>query len=188
MEDIANICLKVGAVPIFLQPVVPLYWKPGTRVVGETLPRKTGYGSREAYRLLDEALRLWNIGLSHKHLKERLRLLEEAKEKDFVVPRIKNGYSGLLSEMTSSRGLPYVSIENTLDRRSDDKRYFKDYCHPCGEANSALAEEIAKVIGAVERSPWEKTRMIVSAKNPMNNWKKIRGAPSAIPTDNYTLY
>lgn len=175
MKELVNFCLEQNIKPILIKPLIPLYWKPGTRVKNEELPRREGLGSELVYELLDEATELWEIALKHPASILKVKLLEEAKEKDFVVPRIKKRFIHKLKKVSETTGAPLVNIE--LDYMVDDGKHFVDYCHPVGEPNYLIAKELKRVINNYEI---KKTKIEKKLKESEEQ--------SDIPTDHYTLY
>lgn len=182
INEIIRNCRNPGPDPILIEPVTPIYWKPGTRVLNEDLERTNHSGANKVYQLLDEALALWTPAIQQRSYSDLKRVaLEEAREKDFVVPRIKRSHLMALHELAREASVPYLQIE--LDRTQDDIRYFVDYCHPIEDANRLIAEQIADVI---------------SGRNIRNNHLPDKGSSSSIgpdsesvpelPTDHYTLY
>ena len=80
MESIARYCRSEDIVPILIEPLTPLYWKPGTRVKDEELPRRNGRGSTLVYDLLERAREIWQSALSQEYSELKKVALEEAKE------------------------------------------------------------------------------------------------------------
>lgn len=186
IKDILYACQEFGCAPLIIEPITPIYWKPGTRVLHEDLPRSQHAGSTTVYQLLDEARALWKPAVQqHSYSPLKRVALEEAREKDFVVPRIKRGHLEVLRSVAEEEGVPLVRVE--LDRTKDDARYFLDYCHPIGEANQLLASRIAGTIssGAAERLPVpERATATSDSLEP----DAALESESELPTDHYTLY
>lgn len=195
--EIIDNCRQNKIIPIIIKPLTPIYWKPGTRVKNEELPRKIGSaGAYLVYKLLDEALNLWSEAIKQKYSDFKKIILEEIREKDFIVPRIKKRYLEKLSEIAKSKNVAFVDVE--LDRTKDDIRYFIDYCHPIGDANKFIAEGIAKEIEQFEKGVKKDSVSDVKkleakkTKNKIYSSKikkaKNRGDDFELPTEHYTLY
>gem|GEM_PF-1656498 len=197
MESIVEFCREKGAIPILIEPQTPLYWKPGTRVKNEELPKRNGEGWRLVYSSLDYARELWNKVLSNDYSELKIEILKQARERDYVVPRIKREHLERLQAVARQEDAPLISID--LDRSQDDIRYFIDYCHPIGDANKQIAENIARVIQDYESG---QKRPIKNYQAPLGyrilektldflsyfikpSGKNTRAEP---PTDNYPLF
>lgn len=180
MRAMIETCKNYKLQACVIEPLTPLYWKPGTRVLNEDLERSNYPGSAFVYNLLDEGLSLWQQAkqdTSYSPLK--ISVFEQVRENDFVVPRIKKGHLAMLRSVARETKVPYLRVE--LDRTMDDIRYFIDYCHPIGDANKHIAEKIFEIIsGAIVTYDAEET-------------EAVQAKPSApikleLPTKHYTLY
>lgn len=182
VKDIMETCYKFGSNVIIIEPVTPIYWKPGTRVLNEELDRTRYPGSDKVYQLLDEARALWAPAIQQHFYSDLKRVaLEEAREKDFVVPRIKRTHLAALRKLAHEARVPYLQIEP--DRTQDDIRYFVDYCHPIGEVNRLIASKISSAVsekGVREKLLLEKCESSSMSSDP-------EPVPE-LPTDHYTLY
>lgn len=186
MGDIVRTCRRFGATPVVIEPITPLYWKPGTRVRGEDLGRTPKPGSSLVYRLLDEARDLWSTAMAtNGDSALKVAALAEAAEKDYIIPRIKRPHLAVLRQVVEELEVSTVSVD--LDRSQDDMRYFIDYCHPIGDANQRIADAIAEVIAAGRTSA-------VAAERPVLGDQALRRDPVGgstlldLPLDHYTLY
>ena len=110
--------------------------------------------------------------------------LGKASEMDFVVPIIKWEHRIILREVAYEQEVSLVSTY--LDRSEDDIRYFIDYCHPIGDANKKIAEEIGRVIEEYETGQLKPITKV--------NKKSSRSArhfededTSELPTDIYPM-
>lgn len=117
-------------------------------------------------------------------------ILEQAREKDFIVPRIKKNHLEKLHEVAKNEKVALVDIE--LDTNKDDIRYFIDYCHPIGDANKYIAEGIWKKIQQFEKGI-KKDKPIKIKKHPKPSGARQRDNQIteddfALPTEHYTLY
>lgn len=98
---------------------------------------------------------MWKEGLDeHKNgnIAKAISLLEDARELDFITPRIKKGYAYALKEVAAQHNVPYVKINISRNKNDgrDGESYFCDYCHPIEKANKLIANEIIKTIKALE--------------------------------------
>lgn len=181
MRAIQRDCCEHNVKIIFIEPLTPLYWKPGTRVLNETLERRNYPGSEQIYKLLDEGLELWSSALKENGYSPLKRIvLEDVREKDYIVPRIKKlhlkKFLDFLEETSS------ISIHISLDRSEDDIRYFIDYCHPIGEANELIAISIEELIKGKQPAKRNLKKEMTSKVQNTGNIKLD------IPTTHYTLY
>mgnify|MGYP001568886143 CR=1 FL=1 len=164
IASLIALCNKNGITPILIEPVTPLYWEPGRRVkrkrfVHFDIEDKAVEQLRSHKKLHEsykQAIELWERGISeHKkwNIQKAIGLLEQAKELDFITPRIKQAYVNVLGKIASENKLPYVQI--SIPQENDDGRagaaYFCDYCHPIEKANILLANEIIKRIKQLEK-------------------------------------
>ena len=186
LGDIIRTCRRFAAIPIMIEPITPLYWKPGTRVRGEDLGRTQKPGSSLVYRLLDEARELWSIAIgTDGHCELKIAALGEVREKDYIVPRIKRAHLAVLRQVVQELEVPLVSVD--LDRTQDDIRYFIDYCHPIGDANQMIADAIADVIATGQMSADTAVRTV--AGDQAKQWEPEGGSSLLeLPVDHYTLY
>jgi len=161
-ESIVRYCRSIDMVPILIKPPIPLYWKPGTRVKEEELQKRNGKGSGLVYDLLDRAREIWQSAISQDYSELKKVALEEAREKDYVVPRIKKQHAERLRQVEREMNVPLVQID--LDRSQDDIRYFIDYCHPIDNANEMIAGKISEIVEDYETG---KRRPVVNYKAPL---------------------
>ncbi|MCI0382224.1 MAG: hypothetical protein L0207_04135 [Chlamydiae bacterium] len=183
MEQIILTCRNQKISLIIIEPITPIYWKPGTRVLNEDLERKEYPGSNTVYQLLDEARLLWNTALKEKSYSELKKIiLEEAREKDYIVPRIKKGHLAALHNLVDEYDLPFIQI--SLDRTQDDIRYFIDYCHPINDTNKFIANQIHSIISGKISQRTRLKQLIEKAHTPMSNKKE----ELMIPIEHYTLF
>ena len=133
----------------------------------------------------------------HRGVDEALKLYKEARECDYITPRIKKQYLQSLKEVVAETKTPLVSWD--VPRDSDEGRscngYFCDYCHPIEKSNKIIANSIMKIMS---------TYKVDNAKVPLgfkllDLAEKILSKTSVIkypkdnnnnqPSDtNYTLY
>lgn len=186
IETMIKTCYKYSLKPILIEPITPIYWEPGTRVLNEKLERKNYAGAKEVYRLLDDALSIWSKAIEQKEYTPLKRLaLEEAREKDYVVPRIKKPHLVALRRVAEKTGVPYIQID--LDRTEDDIRYFIDYCHPINDANVKIAENIFNLINHYEPLKASKTSHEDNKFSQGESEEKIE-PDLELPTNHYVLY
>lgn len=182
MKEILKICDGHKIKTIVIEPITPIYWKPGTRVLDEELERKHYPGSTKVYEYLDSGRELWaHAVIENGYSNLKRAALEEVREKDYVVPRIKRAHLTNLRILVEEMNVPYVCLD--IDRTENDIRYFIDYCHPIGDANKLLAQHIIEIISGKKsgkgynfNNPFTKTPM-----------EEIKVLPE-LPTDHYTLY
>lgn len=179
MNEIISTCRNFNTNVLIIKPLTPLYWKPGTRVLNENLPRNNYPGSAKIYPLLDEALILWEKALKHDYSELKLTILQLVQEKDYIVPRIKKDHLTILNKLVQEKNISYIDIE--LDRSVDDIRYFIDYCHPIANANKLIANNIYEVISG--RNTNKIKEINIHKKTFIQVKQKIE-----IPVAHYTLY
>lgn len=181
MKAIIQTCQEFAVPLIVIEPITPIYWKPGTRVLHEDLERSSYPGSQKVYPMLDHALELWNQALRQKEYSDLKRVaLEEARENDYIVPRIKKGHLAVLRAVIREAKVPYVQV--SVDRTEDDICNFIDYCHPIGKANEFIAEEIAAIVLG------KKSGKSLSAESGVEAFTSKKPTGIELPTDHYTLY
>ncbi len=183
MEKMIQLSQSFKMKIIIIEPITPIYWKPGTRVLNEDLERKYYPGSKQVYQLLDEGLDLWSKAITQNHYSDLKRaLLEEIREKDYIVPRIKKGHLHALRILVQQNNVPYVQVN--LDRSKDDICFFIDYCHPIGYANESLAHKIAEIVNGKSSGKEYSFRKIEQHVTPSDETKVL----SDLPTEHYTLF
>lgn len=181
MGKIISLCKKEAIKIIVIKPLTPIYWKPGTRVLGEDLERIASPGAQVIYKLLDEARELWQEAYNTSEFSLlKKTALETAREKDYIVPRIKKLHSEALDNIIKEQDVPYVDIQ--LDRSRDDIFYFIDYCHPIETANQLIAKELSQIVKNIKTGKEIK----VAKKEELE--LKTESKKLDIPTDHYTLY
>ncbi|MEI6242219.1 MAG: hypothetical protein WCP39_02300, partial [Chlamydiota bacterium] len=187
MKAIIRTCQNYGIDVSIIEPLAPIYWKPGTRVQNEKLERKNYSGSIPVYKLLDEALVLWNQASKQTSYSELKKvILEATREKDYVVPRIKKGHLQSLRNLANESELSYVYIN--LDRSVDDIRYFIDYCHPIGQANLLIAEKILEIISGKCSGKESNWSLVQKDEIQTTQLNKKFAVNLDLPTATYTLY
>jgi len=78
------------------------------------------------------------------------RVLEEAAELDFLLPRIKRVYLQELQRVANASKTPL--IQTPIPRDEDESKYFIDYCHPREIINERIASMIVSHIDAFEKT------------------------------------
>ena len=198
MGSIVEFCRERKIKPILIEPQTPIYWKPGTRVKDEEIIRdEKSDGRHSVYALLDYATKLWEKILPYEYSDLKKAVLEEIREMDFVVPRIKREHLQRLHDAARLQNAPLVSIN--LDRTEDDIRYFIDYCHPIGDTNKQIAEKIAETINEYEtgkrtddclsgyKTPL-RYRLLDKTLKVLSHFVKPSSKQDELPADRYTLY
>lgn len=183
MTKIVDTCEDYYVPLIFIEPLTPIYWKPGTRVLNEDLERKQYPGSGRVYQLLDDARSLWDKAINEGSYTElKKAALEEIREKDYIVPRIKRGHLNALHSVVEGFNVPFIQVE--LDRSEDDIRYFIDYCHPIQDANKFIAEGIAKIV----LGHHSRKEILLELRNRSQQVVQQPDREVDIPTEHYALY
>lgn len=155
MREIAHYCRVNNIFPILIEPAVPLYWEPGRRV-----KRKTEFDEDDAairavpsrvemfYRAACIRWENGNKAFEEGATERAIKFYEEAKEKDYITPRIKNHHVQALQYVSTAESVPLVQVDIPRDRNDGKKGegYFGDYCHPIERANKLYAEEIRRVV------------------------------------------
>jgi len=140
---------RFGAQPMLIMPETPIYWQPGYRFVADNFEIKQGApGADMVGRALNKAMELWQNNKDAEWSNEKQRALEEAREIDFVIPRIKKTYRSTLESIAHNTDIPLV--RTSIPREEDDIKYFVDYCHPIGDANVFIADKITDAIKACD--------------------------------------
>ncbi|NNM43784.1 MAG: SGNH/GDSL hydrolase family protein [Chlamydiae bacterium] len=182
MKEIIRTCQNNNANVLVIEPITPIYWKPGTRVLNEDLERRKYPGSDQVYQLLDDARALWAQAIKQTHHSDFKEVaLLEVREKDFVVPRIKRSYVNILRSLVQEMDVWYIKVD--LDRNEDDICYFIDYCHPIEKANQLIANKLAEVISGKVTRKYDFTM-----KKNLSTFSKEVEQLNKLPTDHYTLY
>ena len=184
MSDIVKYCRKKGISPILIEPAVPLYWEPGRRVKRESDASDNNdesnravantRGGKQVLERYCKALNLWeraNEAYERGNLDRAIELYEEAKENDYITPRIKEQHLQELRDLAKEAGVSLLQIDIPRDKDDgkDREAYFGDYCHPIERANELYAQEVARTIRTLD--------MFRQDKDSGN-----------LPTDTYTLY
>lgn len=185
--DIIQLCRGHKATPILIEPPIPLYWEPATRVAGEKCPRVEGGGTRLVYRHLETAERLWKAGLKESDMDIRLAILQSAAEKDLIVPRIKEQHRLQLRSVADEMEVPLVRIE--LDRSIDDNRFFIDYCHPNELLNATIADRLINTITSLAAPKrFRVAEILYKFLSPFKPKTRKQLRQGELPTDIYTLH
>jgi hypothetical protein len=144
-SQLVHLVRQMGAVPILIKPEIPLYWQPGRRYVDfdfEWLAKQPGGALVMAK--LDEAKRLWSKAIAKPYSASKLRMLQDAAELDFVIPRLKQVYA---AELCRVAALTHTTLVQTpVTRDADEQLYFVDYCHPREIINTQIAAQIEAAI------------------------------------------
>ena len=74
----------------------------------------------------------------------KVKMLQDAVELDFVIPRIKQAYAAELCRVAASTNTTLVQTPVTRD--ADEQLYFVDYCHPREIINTEIAKQIEAAI------------------------------------------
>lgn len=150
VRDILNACRMHGALPVLIEPQTPLLWEPGKRFVKDAYPvDETMPGGPMVLAALAKAQELWSGALDMEPSDARIEQLEQAREMDFVVPRLKSSYRRILND--AARELETPVIRTSIPPDADESEYFVDYCHPIGPANAAIAEQLHEVVNRYEQ-------------------------------------
>jgi lysophospholipase L1-like esterase len=215
IESIVKYCHSKHMIPILILPVIPLYWEPARRVkreidiaydeIDEQIQsfhnQKVGKPVWNSYQ---ESLQLWRRG-NEEYLRgnrqSALTLYHQARELDYMTPRIKYSYKVALDNIAKKMDVPLVKV--VIPQEKDDGRsgegYFCDYCHPIEPANRLIANEITKIISAYETGE-RRVRDKDSAPLSLRVLEKILDFCSCFyqgrstsqeshpPTDTYTIY
>jgi len=139
-----------GADAIIVEPIVPNVWPPGLRATGlepeveDQLEKlkgvKVGTLLLRARELFEKGILAFRAGRND----EARRFLVEARESDYLVPRIKSGHASVLEAVAVSEGVPLVSVGAQVP--FDDSSYFVDYCHPLEPGNRLIAKALTLAI------------------------------------------
>lgn len=150
IREIIGVCREAGVHVIPLEPVVQRVWQPGlrTRVRKDEVEKLlTGLRGTEVKNLLVHAQELFSQGmraLSAGEIDRARQLLEQAREEDYIVPRIKEGHMRALHEVADREGVTLVSVKEKVPL--NDSAFFRDYCHPVDPANRLFADALMAII------------------------------------------
>ena len=151
-------CREHGIDPLLIEPIIPSYWVPGLRANGleERIEEKNeGLRGTEALAQLKIARGLFEDGrrlVEYGDLEGAAEKFSAARERDFVVPRIKESHIETLHNVAKQDGVPLVSVGDAIP--VDDREYFLDYCHPVEPANELVA---AGILDEIDRL-WARRR------------------------------
>jgi hypothetical protein len=143
--QLVRLVRKVNAIPILIKPEIPLYWPPGKRYVDfdfEALAKLPG--GELVMAKLDEAKKLWSAAFAKPYSASKIKMLQDAVELDFVIPRIKSAYVAELCRVADATSTTLV--QTPIRRDADEQMYFVDYCHPREIINIQIAEQIEAAI------------------------------------------
>lgn len=160
IQNIIETCRLKNISLVIIKPIIPIYWEPGRAMSRrpfvkydflDSLFDEIKISNPTLYQSYKESLHLWNQGISEHHsgnIDQAINPLEQAKELDFITPRIKKDYETILKDVAIKNQIPYIDIN--LPKDKDDgltgEKYFCDYCHPIERANKIIADEIIKKI------------------------------------------
>ena len=146
-----NFSGEIGAPPIIVQPEIPIYWKPGSRFADFNFEQMAAKpGAEFALAKLAEALSLWESVIDQPYSEQKIRVLEEAAELDFLLPRIKRGYLQELQRVANASKTPLILTP--IPRDEDESKFFIDYCHPREIINERIASMIVSHIDVFEKN------------------------------------
>lgn len=149
LERAIDACRAHGAIPIIIEPVVPLYWPPGLRARGLERDLCSALAisadGPKAIANLREATSRFAAAVSGQPAMARAEL-EFARELDAIVPRIKEPYREALRDLSGREGVYIVRLQEKLPIQ--DQAYFIDYCHPTEPANALIANALLEVIAS----------------------------------------
>lgn len=144
LYQISEVCRSKDLEVVFIEPLIPRLWPPGVRAAGrhedaeihvsELAGTKVGELLQESKKLYDRGVMEFEDG----NVLPAIDLLTEAREIDYVVPRIKNGHVKILKAVASAAGRKLISVSDRIPL--DDREFFIDYCHPIEPGNRLLVD------------------------------------------------
>jgi lysophospholipase L1-like esterase len=132
IQEIINLCKEYGAKPIIILPLQNLNWEPGIR------SKKYKQEFEEALRKMPDNIVKTSLLKAKEYYKNNK--LEEARESDFVIPRIKKDYVEGLKEIAEINSISLIDIQNQIT----SNEFFIDYCHPSEKSNDIISKEIIR--------------------------------------------
>lgn len=156
--DIIKITKSYGANLVILSPASNFKWQPGLR--SEKYPK--------------EFLTQIN-NVNHPEIKElflqskkdyQLRNYKQSLENDLLLPRIKQKYKFLLSNIASQNNIIFVDTQTFIKAKTD----FIDYCHPNEKSNEKITTKLSSIL---------------KVKNKAYSKENVE---QFLPADTYTLY
>jgi len=195
ISDICALTINSGATPIVIIPPIPLRWRPGDRVEGESLGQPwlaEQSGGKLVLQNLDLAKLYWEKALESTN-EARIQKLVEAAEHDFVLPRIKHQYSTSLLRLCRENNFPAVYIK--ADRNISETDLFLDYCHPIGDINREIADQILTYIDLDKKIDYapgnamhRQSAIVRKAAIKADNYKKAHDLGRIKHSSVYPLY
>jgi lysophospholipase L1-like esterase len=157
LHEIVTTARAAGAQVILIEPVIPRNWPPGLRAKGledeaemhmNTLAAGTKVGA--LLRQAQDFYRRGSDALSGGRLEDARALFDQARERDYLVPRIKAPHDEVLRDRAVRDSVPLISTRARIPL--DDSAYFIDYCHPIEPANDLIS---AEVVSAIHKLEWD---------------------------------
>jgi lysophospholipase L1-like esterase len=142
--ELSAVCRRRDLEVVFIEPLVPRLWPPGVRASGrheDAEIHASDLAGTKVGELLLASQQLYAQGVSefeNSNVLPALDLLTEAREIDYVVPRIKEGHVKELKAVASESGRRLVSVSDRVPL--DDREFFIDYCHPIEPGNRLLVD------------------------------------------------
>jgi lysophospholipase L1-like esterase len=144
IDEMVRTCREAGVNVVLLEPIVPRMWPPGLRAHGredevETeLKKVKGMEVGVLFKRAQEKFAQGQRSLSDGEIDDARDFLEQAKEDDYFVPRIKQGHAEVLRSVATGKHVALVSVRERIP--FNDAAFFRDYCHPDEPANRLLGD------------------------------------------------
>ncbi len=148
--EISEICRRHTVEVVFIEPLIPRLWPPGVRAsvrhedaeihASELVGTKVGELLRESQQLYAQGVKEFEEG----KVLPAIDLLTDAREIDYVVPRIKKGHVNTLKMVASESGRKLISVSDRVPL--DDRDFFIDYCHPIEPGNQLIVVGLKSVL------------------------------------------
>ncbi len=159
MKEMVDGARRAGAAVVLIEPAIPYAWPPALRADGleeEVHLQRSALRGTRVGQSLDDAMVFFDRGmqaLKRGQLSEARGLLDQARESDYILPRIKHAHQHVLTDdVMRALGVPLVSVSTELSQRVDDRDFFIDYCHPNEFGSKLIAERLRNVISAALRA------------------------------------
>jgi lysophospholipase L1-like esterase len=126
-----------GSQPVFIAPLVHLDWEPGIRAGShrEEFQEALCKSDENVRKDLEKAREYYKRGE-----------FAQALELDRVLPRIKQAYREIITEVAKQTDIPLVDVQDRVPLTANAE-YFVDYCHPSEMSNHLIADEMLRLIG-----------------------------------------
>ncbi len=144
LRAMIELCERYNIPVVIIEPRVPLSWPPAH--LKYTLSLKDRIRNPWTATELNKSEGLYQEGLEQMYRRDDAyeALLLEAREHDWVIPRIKSKWIARLSRFEHLSDVTVVRLPEVFIG-SEYPYAFEDYCHPSARAHEQIARQIAEV-------------------------------------------